>query len=291
MRKQGLQFAVIIFGILLSFLSSAQETAKVNIKIKNRPYLQVQNYTFFKEQNEYLVNKIDQENFTLTYLSKKPSLIYINLKPVYICPGDTIDLVYSMLGQDPDVIKDTLIVKGNNVGNYTLSRFIDKKPKNFHPNFRMEIGKRDVFSIYRQQKEKYEVHKNYLANKLSNERSLVEIIEFFKRDTEIDFMFDLLYYEEILKESKHRQLKPFSNLIDSIFLKTKFLASDTSYRYGMERLFRQYFSRQVNLKFNDLSEKADYDKILSYITQYPDEFVKEYFVYFLAMDFQNLLAK
>jgi hypothetical protein len=273
------------------FASKAQVTAKIDIKVENFSYLQIQDFAFFVKDNEFSAKKIDQGLYTVDFFSTKPKLLFMNTHAILISPGDSIQLTYRALNRDPDNWRDTIIVKGKNAGNYTFSNFNYRMPKGFYPDIKEEKYAKDPMLIYRDLSIRYKKYVNDLDSALSKLNTDRELINHFKREATVNFLFDLMGYETTIANLKNGKIALLSKSIDSIFTVTKFNPIDTTYKYTTENLFQKYLGRIIKTKYNNLSTKSDFDSLVKYIDTFPDDFVKEYFFYFLATDFKYIISK
>ena len=98
------------------YIGHAQKTASIAITLKNSKDINVEQLVFFEQPSSYSlerpsddelriqfnkglnlprsaffsVSKIDDYHYLLKYRSDKPEMVYINYRPIYITPGDSV---------------------------------------------------------------------------------------------------------------------------------------------------------------------------------------------------------
>lgn len=284
--------AILLYVLLAANITKAQEqpTAHVNISIVNYPFLIVENHTFFKEDQEIKVKKVEENLFTLDYYGKKPRLFYINFRAVLISPGDSVDFVHKTLDADPDHFRDTLIAKGTNNCNYVFSNSVnDPAYRRSYPNYRSDSYQKNVKLYVQALKENNKKLSEDPANLLKKQGSNAELSDFLIRDAKIKFLSDLVNFEDVFKDNPS-QKQVLHHLTDSLFKSADFLKTDVSYNQDMEFLFKNYFSSKVSVEFNGLKSQKDYSDVAKYIKEQQNDFVRDYFVYFLVTDYNYPIA-
>lgn len=281
------------FLILInSAIGYSQTTAKIDVKIENFGFLQLQAFTFFYSENQFDVKKNGDGNYTVNYFGKQPKLLFLNTHAIYVSPGDSVQLTYKTLNADPYNYLDTIMASGTNVGNYVFSNFNYRKPREFYGNAAdTERYENDHTLLYSELKKKYESYDKEVNEKLVAAGTNPNLTAYFQRQSKLLFIFDMLGYEEKYTPIHPAKAAYFQNIADSLFQATNFIPADTVYTYTMEQLFKKYIGRAIKSKFNSLKTKTDFDQLMAYLRSYPSDFVKQYFVYFLATDYNYLISK
>jgi len=294
------------------YIGHAQKTASIAITLKNSKDINVEQLAFFEQPSSYSlerpsddelriqfnkglnlprsaffsVSKIDDYHYLLKYRSDKPEMVYINYRPIYITPGDSVQLTDKMKVSDRNSEQDTLIAYGKNSSNYMFSNYLFNRTLLKHkPEAKNVKYDQNIQLFYDDLVKFYKLNDDFFQPLYTSKGCAKSLIDYLSRKRRIDFLFDLYYFEQEFQTNKHSQLSKFSGLIDSTFENTKFNPGDTSFSFAMENVFRGYFKRLVNVKFNRLTSKNDYDHLYSNINKYPNPLIREYLLYFFAMNY------
>ncbi|RWY55460.1 hypothetical protein [Mucilaginibacter gilvus] len=270
--------------------SKGQTPANVYITLDNSRQMNIGRYSFFNKEVHYSLYKTDDTHYVLQYTATRPGLIFLNNKPIYVTPGDSIALTYKMFFQTRDVMSDTLMAAGKNSANYMFANLIATRAlDNYFPDFKEARYKNNVVLFYNQLCKDEETYNTYF-DKLLNARGCNPVlIAYLKRAKRNQLLFNLIYFENEMDETHNPGLAAFSKLVDNTMAGTKFLPGDADLSFIQENLFRKYLTRLVNIKFYHLNTKKDYAGLLGYIDGYPDTYVREYFIYNLLKDYKNKL--
>lgn len=294
------------------YIGHAQKTSSIAITLKNITDINVEQLSFFEQPRSYNlerpsddelrillkrgynlprsaffnVSKIDDHHYLLKYRSDKPEMVYLNYRPIYITPGDSVQLTYKMMGPNWNSDQDSLIAHGKNSSNYMFSNYLFNRALLKHKPEAKNVKYDQNVKLFYDDLVKFNQIKDDFFQPLFTKKACAKpLIDYLSRKRRIDFLFDLYYYEQEFQDNKHPQLAKFGSLIDSAFANTKFNPADTSLSFVMENVFRGYFKRLVNVKFNHLTSRKDYDHLYSDIKNYPNPFIREYFLYFFAMNY------
>ncbi|RZK60245.1 MAG: hypothetical protein EOO91_02105 [Pedobacter sp.] len=255
------------------------------------PYLLVERYTFFKHDEEIKIEKTDENNFKMSYYGKTPKLYNLNFKDVLISPGDTIDLIYNRTNIDPANPRDTIVAKGKHSGNYVFSNFIvAMKPASSYPDHNQSKYQNNFPLLFKILDENNKKDIQLLSITLEKYSDNKDLNEYLKRKTRLNLFYDLLYYKDKFRNNLSQQ-KAVEKVIDSVFLHTTYVKSDTTFAYFMEIAFKNYFDKILIPRFNNLKFGTDVSALVKYIAAYPNPFISTYFVYFLATDRRDIIAK
>ena len=300
----------------MCFLSNGytQNTASVAITLENTKSINIERNNFFEQAHNYSlvrlpddelsiqfnkgyelpkllnlnVSKIDDYHYLLRCRSDKPEMVYINYKPIYITPGDSVQLTYKMTGQEMNTIQDSIIAYGKNNCDYTFSNYtFNRALLKYRPDIKSAVYKLNSELYFKDLARFYQLNDTFFNSLFTKKGCAKPLVEYLGRKRRVDLLFDLFYYEEQLQYNNNTQLNRFSDLIDTAFAKSNFKPADTSYSFVMENVFKGYFKYLVNVKFNRLKSKNDYDNLYSYVKNYPKPFVRDYFLYFLAMNYDK----
>lgn len=58
----------------------------------------------------------------------------------------------------------------------------------------------------------------------------------------------------------------------------------------MENAFKAYFKRTITKKFNTLNTASNFENMLSFVKQFPNDFIRDYFIYFLGTEYAALIS-
>ncbi|MFP3637057.1 hypothetical protein, partial [Bacillus sp. SIMBA_033] len=88
-----------------------------------KEYLRDKSSEQTQNSDRFTLEKIDNSHYIINYIYDKPSMVYINQRPVLITPGDDVNLTYRVIVWNDQEFKDTVQAAGNNAINYTFSNF------------------------------------------------------------------------------------------------------------------------------------------------------------------------
>lgn len=290
MKKIKTLSLVVLINLSFSNLIFSQ-TAQINITIENFPYLLIEPYPFFKSEKEIKVEKVDMDNFKLIFYGKKPKSYFLNYREILISPGDSIDITFRNLNSDPSEHEDVLIASGSNKGNYIFSNYINSRmPENYYPDYKQEKYLNNIGLLCNTLKSNFDKYHKGVADTLKKYDTNKEFSAYILRTSNLKYLTALYYLNDNLKNYP-KQRNELIKVIDSNFLNTNFVKSDTTYSYFMEVAFNNYFTKIVIPKFNNLVTETDYQSLINFIVSFPNNFIKEYFVYFLATDYRLAITK
>lgn len=280
---------ILLFLSLISSLFVQAQTASIEIKIENFPFLYVDRYSFFKPAKEAEVKKLDNGHFIIELELSKPRLYNINFREVWVKPGDTVSLIFRVTDPNPDHHRDTLIAKGKNSANYTFSnRISDRLPRAYFPDesqYRQKLPQ--LLSILTQNYRKYtkEVEAYCKAQSIDT-----GVAAYLSHSLNWQLFYNLEYLDQ--KMSTYGDNKAMlSRFRDSLFTNTTFVKADTAYSQKMESLFENQLTYLIQKKFNYVPDQRAYIALMDYIMGYPNAFIKDYFVYFLHENYSYITKK
>jgi hypothetical protein len=282
--------SVISLLLIATAAVKGQTPAKVYVTLDNSKQMHLERYSFFNKQVNYTVHKTDDTHYILQYTAPIPGLIFLNYKPIYVTPGDSIALTYKMFFQTRDLMSDTLMASGKNSANYMFANLIATHALDkYFPDFKEARYKNDVVFFYNQLCDEEKISNSYFDKLLNARGCSPALIAYLKRARRVQLLFNLVYFENEMSETRNMGLAAFSKLVDNAMAGTKFAPGDADLSFIQENLFRKYLARLINIRFNQLNTKKDYVALLSYIDAYPDSYVREYFIYNLLKDYKNKL--
>lgn len=309
--------------ILKPGLTIAQETASVDITFENATYHRIErpsfyqkfkaNYTSSKnfdgpafvqaymsskpgdesqQSDRFNLTKLSESHYMLHYRYKQPGIVYINMHPVLISPGDNTKVVYKREASNRGS-KDTIIATGSNPRNYTFSNFFNSrlvKGDNF-PDLRSAKYQTNGALLYDDLVKAYSFREAYYNSFLRKYNYEASLSAFIRRANHIEFLSHALSLETELAENYKGQLSPFSERMNNAFARTNFIQADTNYTYRMEELFNAYFWSLTHTRYKNINVRENFDSLLKYINGYPNSFVKEYFLFFLIAEYNDAWKK
>ncbi|MFA6087768.1 hypothetical protein [Mucilaginibacter sp.] len=280
--------AYILFILFFGFVCEAQKPANISITLENSTQLQINHLSLFEKAGNYLLTKQDETHYTLTYNEPIPGILYLNLKPIYITPGDNIQLTWRLVSKTMDEQVDSLLATGVHSGNYIYSNYImTKKLDSYFPDFDGAKYQKNPLLLYQDLNTFEKVYFNYFDKILTSLQCSPALIGFVKRAEQNQFFFNMIYFENELYKSNNPGLGNFSKTLDDSFLATRFLPGDTHFNFVQENLFKRYLTRLVQIKFKQLTSHADAVALFNYINKYPNAYVREYFLYFLVKEYNS----
>ncbi|MCY1510164.1 hypothetical protein D9M68_445340 [compost metagenome] len=278
--------------LLLSLFYSGfvySQTAYIDVKIENFPYLLIERASFFKSPKQVKVEKLGDLHFLIQIEISKPRLYNINFREILVSPGDTVSLIFRVTDPNPDHHRDTLIAKGSNTGNYTFSnRRLDRIPKVYFPDenqYRQKLPQLLNILI-----ENYGKYTKEIETYLKEIHANSDMSAYLIRNLNWQLFYNLEYLEQKIGDYGSNKTKLYQ-FRDSLFSNTHFVKTDTAYSQTMETLFENQFKYMVSKKFKNVSTQQDYSALLDYIVDYPNLFIKDYFVYFLNENYAYLTKK
>ncbi len=293
--------ALLISALAAITISSTQQDQKkttIFITLENTNKLNIERRSFFRKQPVYDLAKIDDQHYVLNYLPDKPGMIYIHGRPMLITPYDDIKLTYRLIVYTYDTFRDTLIAEGKNAENYTFSNyttFSDPVKKrtidDFYPDFKSDKYRNNMRGYFNDIIKNKKLSDKYLDSLLSKKNYDQKLIDYLNRSRWGIFFFGVRYYEDMLAQNSSNQLTGFSKKVDSLFSSIDFIPSDSCYSAEMENSFRLYFGHLTKIRFKPLNTEDNFEKLFSFVRNYPNPFVREYFLYFLISDYKSMLRK
>lgn len=282
---------VFVVAMLLGNKCFGQATAKINVKITNMNMMSLERYSFFKSDDEVKVDNLGGGRFLVNYYGKKPKLFMLNFRHVLISPGDSINLEFKVLDDDPDHHRDTLIASGKNKDNYMLSNLINSRsiePKKKFPDVEQPKYQENIRLLYAELEQNRKVVYDDVVAKIDSYNCDKDLIAYSLRNIRRQLLYDLVLLEESVKNAG--QKKVLNKLADSVFSSNQIVKADTAYAYFMEIGFKNYFNF-VAKRYGNLKTEKDMLDIVGFIEEFPDDFVRDYFVYFLATDYRDAVAR
>lgn len=276
---------------LICLSTICAQTAQITIKKINFPWLAIESYAYFKSDNEIKVEKIGENEFKLSYFGNKPKSFFINFREVLISPRDSINLVYNCLNNDPDNFKDILIANGKNKSNYIFSNVIkDRMPEDLYPDYKQPKYLNNVRMLCGVLENNFNKFSKNVADTLKKYNCNEEFSAYIARKSKLKFLTALYYLNENSRTNQV-QKKELLKVIDSAFIHANFVKTDTAYSSFMEDAFNDYFTKILIPKYNNLNVENEFINLVKYIDQFPSDFIKEYFVYFLSTDYSAEILK
>lgn len=277
--------------LLTLSLTTFGQTARVNIYLINSPYLILERYSFFEQPKEIKVEKIGEHEFSLTYFGKEPKLYNLNFKDILISPGDSVELIYNKINSDPDFPKDIISANGKNSSNYTFSNHeLIQMPRQYYPVYNQGAHKNNAQLIFNILQKNNKLFTDSIAAILLKNNCDEGLIDFVRRRTRLNLYYNLDYLQNNLGKIVG-QNELINRLKDSLMMKTNFVAADTNYNYFSELLIKNYYAHLLANKYNNLRSENDYRALIDFIDSFPNNFVKNYLVYFLSIDNDSMPTK
>jgi hypothetical protein len=278
----------ISFLLFSCMICQAQKPAIINITLENSKQLQIDHLSIFNKVGKYELTKKDDTHYTLTYNEPIPGILYLNLKPFYITPGDNIQLTWRLFSKTMDVQVDSLFATGVNAGNYMYTNYtMTRKLDSYFPDFESTKYKSNPMLLYQDLSAFEKVYYNYFDKLLTSLKCSPALIGFVKRTEQNQFYFNMMFFENELYESNNPGLGNFSRVLDDSFIAAKFLPGDTHFNFVQENLFKRYLARLVQRKFKYLNSRNDTVALFNYIDKYPNAYIREYFLYFLVKEYNS----
>ncbi|WDF80736.1 hypothetical protein PQ469_12035 [Mucilaginibacter sp. KACC 22773] len=275
----------------LPFLVNAQSTATVAITFQNAKYTKIEKHSFFKfkKPDNFVLKKIDNEHYKLDYLDSKPGVLYVNKRPILITPGDNVKLTYKLIIWDDENFKDTISALGKNAKNYTYSNFLNTRlvKGDSFPDLRNVKYQNDPEALYTALVNAYAFRLTYYNAPLKVYGYDKSFSDYVKRINNIEFLSHALSLETELGEQHKKQHPVFAKKVREAFFNTSFIAADTNYTYRMEETFYAYFWHLAHAEFAPLNSRKNFDGLLTFIINYPNSFVRDYFLSFLIIDYND----
>lgn len=202
-------------------------------------------------------------------------------------------LTHRIILRTATIFRDTLIAKGRNEGNYVYSNFTERRRAvdRSYPEIANKKYKGNALGFYNDLVNYFSIRGKYvdaLFSKIGSSRTLVD---FMKRKRRLDFLSNLVYFEEQIAKKDPDQLPAFSQKLEADFRSTVFIPSDTAYTRRMEEIFKNYLYHLVYIKCNGVATGKDFDNLINYIQAYPNPFMKEYLLCFLITDYNGIWKK
>lgn len=287
-----------IFYLLLffsPFFALAQTTATVNITFQNCVQYKIERNAFLrlKKPDNFKITQIDQTHYVLNYMDTRPGSVFVNERPILITPGDNVQVTYRMIVWNDDEFRDTISAVGNNAINYTYSNFVTngRVTGDFFPDFREDQYQNNPTALYDGLIKGYAFRDAYYGSNLEKYSYSTNFKEFIKRFNNLERVFYLLELETEFANNNRVLLPVFSQKAHDLFYNTYFVPSDTCYTKRMEEMFDYFFWHICHVEFAPVDSKANFDKVLDFAMKYHDPFVKEYFLYFIIVDYNELWKK
>ncbi|MCZ4224448.1 hypothetical protein [Pedobacter rhodius] len=303
--------------LLLGQAAIAQQESRVYIKLANSPDLNIEKRRFFDQEGNYSiadktdsqlsfqfnkgktlpegedfnVKKVGNDSYLLKIKSAQPEMVYLNYKPIYIVPGDSVKITFKELLRTFDTRQDTIIAEGKLKCNYEFSYFLkSKKLEGSYPKVTSAKYQGKILSFCTDLKKYYADYDLYYSSVAGLKLCDPNLIAYLHRKNQETYLFNLIRYESDFKaQKKLADAKAVGDILEESFNKTKFVAADSLLSFGMENLFKRYFKRLTGLRYNELASKDDYFAFKSFIQAYPNPFVKEYFIYFLVANYSDTI--
>jgi len=291
---------ILAAGIILSFsayafVQSAEKVAIITI-YKDRGSLFIKDRSVLPRTKYYEVNKIDNKNYTLIYKGNKPRVLYLDEKPIYITPGDKVHLNFSYiseLGRE----RDTVIATGDNAANYTYYPILllDSKERRkaigmSYPNPADSKYAKIIPSLYDDLMRYNALSWKHINALLVAGNYNNDIIRQMELDTYAISMFSHRFFEEKLLNTNSIQLKDFAKKLERDFALRNINPADTIFSPNIEGAISLYFGHLEEVKFAGVKSDSELLALISYVKNYPNQFVREYLLYFLMQNFGAKLS-
>lgn len=308
----------IFLFICLGLGAHAQMHSTININFVSTQVLNIEKRRFFEQEKNYSledqtpdqffrqlhrgntlpttenfnVKKIDENNYRLTLVTKLPEMVYINYQPVYITPGDSVNLKFNELLRSPETRKDTIIAEGKYQCNYEFSNFL--KSENLDrslPIISIQKYRNNMLLFCADLKTFYTKYNLYYQSVYLPKACNPDLIDYIQRKKNGRLILDLIAYENDLRsENRISDAKVLGNAIEENFSKLKIVEAD-SISFEMEILFKFYFKRLTNVKYHHLAAKEDFMACKNFIRDYQNLFIRQYFIYFFITNYSDKIGK
>ncbi|MFC3560532.1 hypothetical protein [Pedobacter jamesrossensis] len=238
---------------------------------------------------DFNVKKIDDKNYILTIRNERPEIVFLNYKPIYIEPGDKVKVNYTVILRTFDQLIDTITATGGNKGNYEFAKYnISISSKVKYPELTTNAYKDMTGSFYKDLKHYYQVANNIYDTDPRFKTCSKDLIEYLKRQNSATFLFNLIFFEnKLIQEGNRPGAKLLGDSLEYAFNKTIFKPSDTLLNFTMENVFKKYFERVATNKYGDLAIEKNYRLFYGYINNFPDKFIRDYFIMLLVANYRK----
>lgn len=316
-----MKLRIILSILIFPFYVLAQKTAKVEITFENSKYRVIEKPLFFKfnkqfdptkseleflteyvrdksgeltqNSDRFTLEKINNAHYVINYVYDKPSMVYINQRPVLITPGDDVKLTYRVMVWNDQEFKDTVLAVGNNAINYTFSNFFTPRliKGDRFPDLRTVKYQNDPVALYKDLISAYTFRKQYYNSFLQKYHYNKEMFAYLTRANHIQFLLQGLQLEKEIAKGYKNHWPVFRDMLHKAFVTTKFDPKDTDYSDRMEQTIYAFFTNVAQLQYKNVLSKQSFDSIYEFIAKYPDSFVKEYFLFFLVSEYNGSWKK
>ncbi|MEJ2879802.1 hypothetical protein [Pedobacter sp. GR22-6] len=273
-----------------------QEVAIISIYKEVGP-LFVKDRSIIKRPANYELTKIDNQNYKLVYRGKKPKILYLNENPIYITPGDKVQLNFARISE-PGMERDTITASGDNLMNYTYApvMLLDSKERRSsintnYPNFTSPKYFKGSISFYDDLNRYDELSWKYVDSVLVARNYNRNIIRQMELDLFTWNMFTKVEYEDRLQAQNKIQANDFARKIEHDFKSRNFLFVDTIYSPNIEGAISMFFVHLEKTKFAGVKDDMQLSKLFFYIKSYPNNFVREYLLCFLMQAYSSRLKE
>lgn len=292
---------IIIFTVFISLSFSAYAYIKIRQKVaiisiyKESGILFIKDGAILPRPVNYELKKIDGQNYSLVYRGNKPKVLYLNERPIYITPGDKVQLRIDYISE-PGMERDTIIANGDNAANYIYSylTLFDSKQRRQaihmeYPNFADSKYSKATISLFDDVTTYTTLSWKYVNSVLSDRKYNSNIIQQAEQDLYTTRIFGDRYLEEKLVAVNKIQSQDFTKKFEQHFTSRNISPLDTTYSLNIEGAMASYFGHLKEVKFGGVKNNQQLSTLISYIKNYPNNFVREYFLFFLMQNYQSRL--
>lgn len=233
---------------------------------------------------DFLIMKSDTYHYIIKHISDQPIMLYIGYRPVYVLPGDSLNVTYRVVLNVGGEFKDNITAQGKHAENYTFSNLDYSSLNKYHPELRGESM--DNIAVFTQSLSEHVKRLNTFAQS-KMEGCNGQLINYVKRENEIRYYISpLLTYAAKLKPKSVQQIWLVKH-IDSVFANYPFVATDTLMSAVSEYLFRNYLNFLVHVKYKEMKDSEILNNINRDIAGLKNDFLKDYLSYFFIYNFKG----
>ncbi|TCC99861.1 hypothetical protein [Pedobacter psychroterrae] len=280
------------------FAQSRDNVTTVTIKAEKGRLMIIKDRSVIRRDVNYEVKKGENNNYVITYFGTTPKILYVNERPIYITPGDDVKLDYRYI-RDPGKERDTLIATGLHFENYIYSQaLMFKSPgrtKSMEgiliPKLSDSKYKSSAISFYDDLRKYHDAQWRYSKSYLLHQGYNSDIIRQSEQDDFVRELFSLRYYEDNFAKANKAQLEDFSKKLDLYFSSKNISPSDTALSLNIEGAIAMYFGHLAEIKFRKLETEQLLHEMVLFIKNYPNQFVREYLLFFLKEDYADTLQR
>lgn len=281
-----------VFGFFSSTYAQVDQDVTTIDIYKERGLLIIKDRAAIGRKANYEVKKIDSKNHLLIYRGYRPKILYLNENPIYILPGDQVQLNFHRISE-PGRERDTVTATGDHALNYIYGSImlLNSKeriaaigisyPQSIDPKYSIASA-----SLYDDLDRYDSLSWKYVDSVLSARNYNKNIIRQAELDLYAMRMFSNLFIEDSLMKRNSIQSKDFAEKLEVHFASKNINPVDTTYSPNIEGAISLYFSHLEEIKFKGVKDDEQLSAIISYIRNYPNRFVMEYLLYFLMENYK-----